>query len=70
MQSLLKSKKHYQINNCTFRFGEAILCGIKLKVMQNMVVNNIFRKVEKLLGLETRQQLLKTALLPLLNTAQ
>jgi hypothetical protein len=35
-----KVKKRYQINNCRFRFGEAMLVGIKFNVMQNMILRN------------------------------
>jgi hypothetical protein len=42
-------KKRYQISNCRFRFGETMLVGIKISIMQNMIVNIEFNNLQKLL---------------------
>jgi hypothetical protein len=42
----LKVKKHYQII-FRFRFGEAMLVEIKFNVMQNIIVNNGLKCLEK-----------------------
>jgi hypothetical protein len=38
-----KFKEGYEISDCGFRFGEAMLVGIKFNVMRNMIVNNEFK---------------------------
>jgi hypothetical protein len=40
-----KVKKRYQISNCRFRFGEAMLVGTKFNVVQNMMANNEFKQL-------------------------
>jgi opacity protein-like surface antigen len=42
-QNRQQVKKRYQISDCIFRFGEAIIIGIRFNVMQNMTVNNKFK---------------------------
>jgi hypothetical protein len=43
-----KVKKPYQISDCRFRFrfGEPMLVEIKFNLMQNMAVNNEFKRIE------------------------
>jgi hypothetical protein len=62
--------KHHEISNSRFRFGSAMLVWVKFNVLQNMIVSNEFRNLEKLMWFKMDMKFLMAAWLPLSNAGK
>jgi hypothetical protein len=52
IRTIRNMMKPYEIKNCGYRFGEAMLVGIKCTVTRNMTENNEIKELVKLLRMD------------------